>query len=137
MSNTKKVAVYGTLREGQSNWAWALKRPCSYRDVVYGYMVSVNDAYPGLRLDDTGEQIYVEVYEVTDEELQRLDRLEGYRGPGQPNMYNRVFHDKGFYIYTYSPLDKTDKDFLKRIHIGSCWVTHMENARAKGFTYAD
>ena len=82
------VAVYGTLREGQGNWRWALRnRSEKLGDaVVSGFDMYNTGGFPAV-VHTTGEgqrDISIEVYEVDDEVFADLDRLEGY-----PHMYTR------------------------------------------------
>ncbi len=91
--STKNVAVYGTLREGFGNH----RILAGYEPVVAGRfklpyrMVSLG-GFPGLVADSKDNEVYLEVYEVEDgsETMERLDNLEGYRGPNQRNFYDKV-----------------------------------------------
>lgn len=84
----RKVAVYGTLRKGngnniiltESNFLGSTKTLPKFEMFSLG-------GCPGIREGDTS--LKVEVYEVNQCTLERLDRLEGYRGVGQPNFYER------------------------------------------------
>jgi gamma-glutamylcyclotransferase (GGCT)/AIG2-like uncharacterized protein YtfP len=83
-----RVAVYGSLRKGQSNHRLlanseflgqtTLPAVNSFRMVCLG-------AFPGLVHDEkAATPIVVEVYQVSSETFQRLDALEGY-----PGFYDR------------------------------------------------
>ena len=54
-------------------------------------MVSLG-GFPGLVPSSETHRVYLEVYDIGDdvERLRRLDGLEGYRGPGHSNFYDRV-----------------------------------------------
>lgn len=82
------VAVYGTLREGQGNWRWALRdRSEKLGDAeLSGFKMYSTGGFPAVvrTTDEDVEDIHVEVYEVDDEVFSDLDRLEGY-----PTMYTR------------------------------------------------
>ena len=87
----KYVAVYGTLRRGHGNHRLMEGAEC----VAEGFfslpyrMVSLS-AFPGLVAAIEPHRVYLEVYEVDDSRLNRLDGLEGYRGDGHNNFYSRV-----------------------------------------------
>lgn len=81
------VAVYGTLREGQGNWSWALRGRSEQLGAAYldGFVMYNTGGFPAaVRTTDGDSRILVEVYEVDDEVFSDLDRLEGY-----PTMYTR------------------------------------------------
>lgn len=84
-----KVAVYGTLKKGYGN-NWHLRDANLLKeDVVHGYKL-YNSGFP-VACPADGCAITVEVYEFDDEAtLVGMDRLEGYRGVGQHNMYDRI-----------------------------------------------
>jgi gamma-glutamylaminecyclotransferase len=101
-----RVFVYGTLKSGQPNHhllsgskrlmtGWTAKR----------YRMFCNGWFPMIVPDQSGYFIFGEVYEVSPETLQRLDRLEGV-----PNHYYRdscPVVDLGVnrmtaYVYVYS-----------------------------------
>lgn len=84
----KKVAVYGTLRKGNGNNIILTESKFlgSTKTLPKFEMFSLGGC-PGIREGDTS--LTIEVYEVSQCTLGRLDRLEGYRGVGQPNFYER------------------------------------------------
>lgn len=85
------VAVYGTLRQGQGNHTYFLSdyTPLSQERLSGWEMTSVGDMFPAcVRVDTSPESILVEVYDVHDDTLSSLDRLEGFR-PGGGGMYER------------------------------------------------
>lgn len=85
-----KVAVYGSLRKGMGNnrllgdskylGTTVTKQSCSMYSLGGFPMVSLTRAVC---------PIVVEVYECDDGTLERLDFLEGYRGPNAQNFYDR------------------------------------------------
>lgn len=99
------VAVYGSLRKELGNhrllensiYLGEFKTPAKYSLYALG-------GYPGLKQKGTSE-VVMEVYEVTPEQANRIDQLEGY----SPNRTNNDFYDKvtietpygdaGTYIY--------------------------------------
>lgn len=82
------VAVYGTLREGQGNWAWALNHPGAEKkggcQIPFFKMYNTG-GFPACIAGSDADVIEAEVFEVDDDTFQSLDRLEGY-----PHMYDRI-----------------------------------------------
>ena len=72
------VAVYGTLKTGGENHARLLpgKAPEFRGFVEIPYRMYANDAYPMLVPDGARHRIFVEVFEVSEDELRELDALE-------------------------------------------------------------
>lgn len=84
-----KVIVYGTLKKGFGNHRLLETSKFLGTTSVPGTMYSLG-GFPGVRLDRLGQtSIKCEVYEVDGATLVNLDRLEGYRGPGLNNFYDR------------------------------------------------
>ena len=78
------VAVYGTLRVGEGNWAHFLqesKHMGTHR--ISGFTMVTNQCFPYVFKGD-GE-ITVDMFEVSDDTFTSLDRLEGY-----PLHYDRI-----------------------------------------------
>ena len=76
------VAVYGSLKEGFSNHDVLEGAPFLCRGVVDGYRMHSLYSYPMVVRGDS--KVHVEVYEVDEDGLEALDRLEGY-----PYYYDR------------------------------------------------
>lgn len=95
MENKHLVAVYGSLLSGLGNHR-VMERA---QGVLIG-KGSTNDnidlyslgAFPSISLihDENGKPVKVEVYEVGDAGMVPLNALEGYRGQGQNNFYERT-----------------------------------------------
>lgn len=88
-----QVLTYGTLR------------PFTDENIVRvpGHLYDLG-SFPGIKLDNSSDtRVTCEVIEVTDEELERLDRYEGYR-PSDPDnsLYIRRKLDWGPFIYEYN-----------------------------------
>lgn len=102
-----KVFVYGTLLSGMGNhrllsgatFLGKAKTPPKFMMIDVGY-------FPGVIEYDEGVPIVGEVYEVTDEQLRRLDMLEGYRSNDPTGgLYDRKEIDTEFgkaIIYIYN-----------------------------------
>jgi gamma-glutamylcyclotransferase (GGCT)/AIG2-like uncharacterized protein YtfP len=76
--------VYGTLKRGMSNHAVLGDSPYLYSDYIRGRLYDLGPYPAALRSVHPSEVIQGEVYECTDKQLQRLDRLEG-----NPILYKR------------------------------------------------
>src|SRR6056300_468716 len=97
------VFVYGTLKANHGNHRLLETSNFIRNSKIKGSLWEVS-VFPGYKLEGDGT-VYGEIYEVSDETLQRLDFLEGYSEDRNDNMYNRVlvetlddFHEK---VYTY------------------------------------
>ena len=116
------VAVYGSLRKGMGNHRVLgdAKFLCSTVTKESYAMYSLG-GFPKVSL--TGEKIspiVVELYECNPEHKMNLDRLEGYRGEGQSNFYDRspvqtecgqealIYHIEDGYGGTNSPVTSGD-----------------------------
>ncbi len=84
------VFVYGTLRRGGSNHFRMAGAEFIAAGTITGRMYRI-DWYPGLVLDDAGDEIHGEVYLVTPEQLSTLDIFEGLSaGEIEGSEYRRV-----------------------------------------------
>lgn len=92
-----KVAVYGSLRQGMGNHGLLSGQTfVGTTQTVENYAMYSLGGFPKISL--RGEKvcpIVVEIYDVTDEGLDRLDMLEGYRGEGMQNFYDRSLVETG------------------------------------------
>jgi len=101
-----KVFVYGSLLSemgnhsllGNSEKLGDSKSPTGFKMVDLGY-------FPGVIKSEDGVGVVVgEVYEVDDDTMRRLDRLEGYNSINPQNgFYNRIEIDTDFgkaFMYT-------------------------------------
>jgi gamma-glutamylcyclotransferase (GGCT)/AIG2-like uncharacterized protein YtfP len=95
MSN-ESVLVYGTLRPGQGNYYNFLEgRTERERTVTLkGFRMYAGMGFPYVIQTDTDETIVADLIDLKadeyDETVRGLDMLEGYRGPGKNNHYDRV-----------------------------------------------
>lgn len=84
-----KVAVYGSLRRGLHN------APLLEGQAYLGTTMTAHEytmyslgSFPAVNLTIPLSKIVIEVYEVDDTCLARLNRLEGFRGEGEDNFYD-------------------------------------------------
>ena len=91
------VFVYGTLKQGFSNHGWATEAaaPAITPATLEGFAMYDLGAFPGIR-PQLGSTVQGELLtypaDAMPEVLTLLDRLEGYRGAGRDNMYDREQH---------------------------------------------
>ena len=123
----KNVFVYGTLRQHEANHALLKGARCISRQCwTNGILYDTGFGFPAM-VPSSHERVYGELYEVTAEQLQRLDRLEGYHGLAKDNHYDRItqvvhtdFGTSEAYVYVYSPTRRSD---LTEIKFGD-WKCH-------------
>ena len=78
MEKTHSIAVYGTLKKGEKNYKLYLDK----KEPIFVGHVSINAClytigqYPLLLPCQQTNQIFVEIFEINDTELQALDSLE-------------------------------------------------------------
>lgn len=103
-----KVFVYGTLLEGYGNHKYFLSNAKKLGEHITSpnYTMLHLGGFPGV-IQEGDTAIKGEVYEVSEEELRRLDRLEGYDlASPTSGLYNRkeIHTEWGkawIYIYNY------------------------------------
>lgn len=125
MKNKNYVFVYGTLRKHEANHHFLKEARCiSQQCWTHGILYDTGNGYPAMV--SGGQRVYGELYEVTAEQLKRLDILEGYKGVGRDNHYERStqvihtdFATSEAYVYVYS---QPIRDF-KEIRFGD-WKCH-------------
>ena len=92
MNNNKfLVSCYGSLRRGMSNHQYYLSSS-EYKGTFSTepeYTLHSLSYYPGLKLDGN-TSIVMEVYEVDEETLKNLNRLEGYHPGETSTFYDRI-----------------------------------------------
>lgn len=85
------VAVYGSLRRGMGNHQHHLSTS-EYKGTFTTeseYTLHSLSAYPGLKLDGN-HSVVMEVYEVDEDVLNRLNQLEGYYPGEKSTFYDRI-----------------------------------------------
>lgn len=93
------VFVYGTLRRHERNH-YLLKGAELVAEQAWteGKLFDTGFGYPALQ-ESAADVVYGELYLVTEDQLHRLDELEGYSVKAHDNLYNRkkqlISHDTG------------------------------------------
>lgn len=88
---TYLVSVYGSLRKKQSNYEYYLSSS-KYKGTFSTepeYTLHSLSYYPGLKLNGN-TSVVMEVFEVDEETLTTLNRLEGYRPGKTSTFYDRI-----------------------------------------------
>jgi len=97
--------VYGTLKDGYYNHDYWMEGTKFYNySSVKGYKLLDLGAFPGMVKGDEDDQVFGEVYGVTQAQLERIHHLEGYtKGREDTNLYNleQVTDVYGATMYTY------------------------------------
>lgn len=101
------VAVYGSLRKGMGNHSLLMGQTfVGTTQTTEAYAMYSLGGFPKVELQgDKVSPIVVELYDVDDKGLSRLDMLEGYRGPNGNNFYDRSLVNTG---------------------LGEAWIYHIE-----------
>jgi gamma-glutamylcyclotransferase (GGCT)/AIG2-like uncharacterized protein YtfP/cation transport regulator ChaC len=84
------VFVYGTLRKHERNhYLLDTAKLIAEQAWTYGEMYDTGLNYPMVK-PSSSKKVYGEVYEINQEQLEKLDVLEGYQPEGKDNLYERV-----------------------------------------------
>lgn len=116
-----RVFVYGTLKRGHGNHRLLEAGRAHYlgRDLVKGCSMHDLGAFPAVALNGRGV-VQGEVYEVSAETLDRLDRLEG-----TPGFYQRtrVSMSSGMeaWIYVMTP----ERLATEQVIASGCWQRRL------------
>ena len=112
-----KVFVYGSLLKGMGNSGLLKDSKLLGKSEITGFTMLDLGWFPGIILDkSTKTSVQGEVYEVTDETLNRLDHLEGYN-PYNPEsgLYNKIVVSTSFgnaVVYVYNTHGYTNSDHV-------------------------
>lgn len=122
------VAVYGSLRAGMGNHSLLQGQTllaCTVTREPYA-MYSLG-GFPKVSLLEQHVPIHVEVYSVDDACLERLNRLEGFRGKGQSNFYDctEIETECGLKALMYH-IDEPGSE-LARVEDGD-WVRYVKES---------
>lgn len=88
---SKKIAVYGSLRKGFHNHRLLENESCVFIGEGFTrpeYTLFPIASFPGIKKNGT-TAVKVEVYEVKEDYLPRIDALEGYSENREPTFYDR------------------------------------------------
>ncbi len=102
------VAVYGTLKTGEENYARFLPgRTSSFRGFVeIPYHMYGNGAFPMLVPSDAKTRIFVEVFDVDEGKLSELDALEEPYEYWRETVHLREYgRDVEIYVHAAPPPD--------------------------------
>ncbi|AZQ47613.1 gamma-glutamylcyclotransferase family protein [Bacillus albus] len=122
------VFVYGTLRKEQTNAHFMQGAKCIAGGAwTYGKLFDTNEGYPAM-ICSNKDKVYGEVYEVSDDVLQKLDELEEYTGNAESDLYDRITEtiylgDREIRAFVYVA---QDKEMLKKVIISGDWVKHQQ-----------
>ncbi|GAA0453427.1 gamma-glutamylcyclotransferase [Alkalibacillus silvisoli] len=84
------VFVYGTLLFGERNHRLIEEANCSAKVAwVKGHLVDTTNGYPALVLG-SDQQVYGELYRISDELMIEIDKLEGYVPDGESHYERKV-----------------------------------------------
>jgi gamma-glutamylaminecyclotransferase len=124
------VAVYGTLRKDFGNhYLVENSRFVGYAQGKFWATMYCNGGFPVLCLEEPDSKPEVEIYEVDEVTLARLDRLEGY-----PSWYSRdlkTFSIAGEEIKAYIYHQRDDqirKEYVTVVE-GGDWADHIKKKR--------
>ena len=109
IEKTTTVAVYGSLKKGFGNHRLLAHIEANTKDVVQGFDMYSLGGFPGIKKGEGS--IAVELYEVDDTTLSRLDSLEGYRKGADNTFYDRltVTTDSGAETLIYVYMGQVDE----------------------------
>lgn len=84
------VFVYGTLLEGFGNWKRYLAPAKGTPAKIEGFVLGDLGYFPGINhSDQENDTVFGEIYLCTEQDISRMDVLEGYREGRERNMYER------------------------------------------------
>ena len=123
------VAVYGSLRKKQSNYEYHLSNS-TYKGTFTTepeYTMHSLSYYPGLKLNGN-TSIVMEVYEVDEETLKNLNRLEGYYPGEKSTFYDRIeINTPWGKAFTYIYVNELSKDSI--VESGD-WVMYKNEQKS-------
>ena len=123
------VAVYGSLRSGMGNHQYYLS-DSEYKGTFSTepeYTLHSLQWYPGLKLNGN-TSVVMEVYEVDEEVLKTLNRLEGYRYGEPATFYDRIeINTPWGKAFTYIYVNELSKDSI--VESGD-WVAYKTEEKS-------
>ncbi|GHH96937.1 gamma-glutamylcyclotransferase [Neobacillus kokaensis] len=134
------VFVYGTLRKHEGNHGLLLGAECVRRQCwTRGRMFDSTLGYPFLAASEENK-VYGELYKVDDRQLQALDGLEGYYGPGKNNYYNRgeqLIHTdtESYMAFVYTLPEDQEPQNMRQIEDGDWCVDRFLREQNQSYYY--
>ena len=123
------VAVYGSLRSGMGNHQYYLS-DSEYKGTFSTepeYTLHSLQWYPGLKLNGN-TSVVMEVYEVDEETLKNLNRLEGYYPGEKSTFYDRIeINTPWGKAFTYIYVNELSKDSI--VESGD-WVMYKNEQKS-------
>jgi len=123
------VAVYGSLRSGMSNHHYHLS-DSEYKGTFSTepeYTLHSLTYYPGLKLNGN-HSVVMEVYEVDENTLNNLNRLEGYYPNEKATFYDRIeINTPWGKAFTYIYVNKLSEDSI--VESGD-WVMYKNEQKS-------
>lgn len=107
------VFVYGTLRMGEKNH-YLLEGAQRVEENAWttGLLFDTGNGYPAMVQSEDG-QVHGEIYYVDEQQMVKLDELEGYVPNGPDNLYDRILQnihtkqkDYQAFVYVMKPQTK-------------------------------
>ena len=133
MNKKYLVSVYGSLRREMGNHNYYLSNS-EYKGTFTTepeYTLHSLSAYPGLKLNGN-YSVVMEVYEVDEEVLKNLNRLEGYRPGDKATFYDRIeINTPWGKAFTYIYVNELSKDSI--VESGD-WVEFKKNKQNSWFS---
>ena len=123
------VSCYGSLRRGMSNHQYYLS-DSEYKGTFSTepeYTLHSLQWYPGLKLNGN-TSVVMEVYEVDEETLKNLNRLEGYYPGEKSTFYDRIeINTPWGKAFTYIYVNELSKDSI--VESGD-WVIYKNEEKS-------
>lgn len=123
------VAVYGSLRKTMHNHQYYLSSS-EYKGTFSTepeYTLHKISSFPGLKLNGN-TSIVMEVYEVTEDILKNLNRLEGYRYGEPPTFYDRIeINTPWGKAYTYIYVSELNEESIVK---SGDWYEYMNKEKS-------
>ena len=123
------VACYGSLRKSMSNHRYYLSES-EYKGTFTTepeYTLHSLSYYPGLKLNGN-HSIVMEVYEVDEETLKNLNRLEGYCPGEKSTFYDRIeINTPWGKAFTYIYVNELSKDSIVE---SGAWVAYKNEEKS-------
>ncbi|MHA2251728.1 MAG: gamma-glutamylcyclotransferase family protein [Candidatus Kariarchaeaceae archaeon] len=102
MENYELLAVYGTLKQGNHNFDVHLAPLIPLKSGYFEMQAKIytNGRYPMLVRSNMKNQIYLEIYMISDDKLAEIDKLELPFGFHREKLFTDDL--KGIWIYYYT-----------------------------------